>query len=85
MRIVETRKLQPNWLMIYVSGQVMDIVDRLFVAMFDSLNEHCNKDLEAVGKQYPFEPLKVPFSVRCWHAWYNDRNCGWLDCLVVRS
>ncbi|XP_027330924.1 aspartate--tRNA ligase 2, cytoplasmic-like [Abrus precatorius] len=38
--------------------EVMDIVDRLFVAMFDSLNHHCKKDLEAVGSQYPFEPLK---------------------------
>ncbi|THF93958.1 hypothetical protein TEA_002027 [Camellia sinensis var. sinensis] len=37
---------------------VMDIVDRLFVAMFDSLNEKCQKELEAIGKQYPFEPLK---------------------------
>lgn len=37
----------------------MDIVDRLFVAMFDSLNEKCKKALEAVDKQYPFEPLKV--------------------------
>lgn len=39
--------------------QVMDIVDRLFVAMFDSLNKNCEKQLEAVRKQYPFEPLKV--------------------------
>ncbi|TMX02416.1 hypothetical protein EJD97_021671 [Solanum chilense] len=39
-------------------SEVMDIVDRLFVAMFDSLNEKCKKELEAVGKQYPFEPLK---------------------------
>ncbi|TKY58039.1 Aspartate--tRNA ligase 2 [Spatholobus suberectus] len=38
--------------------EVMDIVDRLFVAMFDSLNQNCKKDLEAVGCQYPFEPLK---------------------------
>lgn len=37
----------------------MDIVDRLFVAMFDSLNKNCEKDLEAVRRQYPFEPLKV--------------------------
>lgn len=37
----------------------MDLVDRLFVAMFDSLNQNCKKDLEAVGSQYPFEPLKV--------------------------
>ncbi|KAF5946639.1 hypothetical protein HYC85_016867 [Camellia sinensis] len=40
-------------------SEVMDIVDRLFVAMFDSLNEKCQKELEAIGKQFPFEPLKV--------------------------
>jgi len=39
--------------------QVMDIVDRLFVAIFDSLNQNCKKDLEAVGNQYQFQPLKV--------------------------
>ncbi|KAL3747968.1 hypothetical protein ACJRO7_016739 [Eucalyptus globulus] len=38
--------------------QVMDIVDQLFVAMFDSLNASCKKELEAIGRQYPFEPLK---------------------------
>nr|POF02462.1 aspartate--trna ligase 2, cytoplasmic [Quercus suber] len=36
----------------------MDVVDRLFVAMFDSLNNNFAKELEAVGRQYPFEPLK---------------------------
>ncbi|XP_057476855.1 aspartate--tRNA ligase 2, cytoplasmic-like [Actinidia eriantha] len=39
-------------------SEVMDVVDQLFVAMFDSLNEKCKKELEAIGKQYPFEPLK---------------------------
>ncbi|KAL6974260.1 Aspartate--tRNA ligase 2, cytoplasmic [Sarracenia purpurea var. burkii] len=39
-------------------SEVMDVVDRLFVMMFDSLNERCQKELEAIGKQYPFEPLK---------------------------
>ncbi|XP_062164159.1 aspartate--tRNA ligase 2, cytoplasmic [Alnus glutinosa] len=38
--------------------EVMNIVDRLFVTMFDSLNRNCSKELEAVGRQYPFEPLK---------------------------
>ncbi|KAL6344753.1 hypothetical protein AAG906_002659 [Vitis piasezkii] len=38
--------------------EVMDIVERLFVAMFDSLNENCKKELEAIERQYPFEPLK---------------------------
>lgn len=37
----------------------MDIVDRLFVTVFDRLNRDCEKELEAVGRQYPFEPLKV--------------------------
>ncbi|KAF5946640.1 hypothetical protein HYC85_016868 [Camellia sinensis] len=40
-------------------SEVMDIVDRLFIAMFDSLNEKCQKELEAIGNQYPFEPLKI--------------------------
>ncbi|RWR91564.1 aspartate--tRNA ligase 2, cytoplasmic-like protein [Cinnamomum micranthum f. kanehirae] len=39
--------------------EVMDIVDRLFVSMFDSLNEQCKKELDAIAKQYPFKPLKV--------------------------
>ena len=43
----------------FLLWQVMDVVDRLFVAMFDSLNKNCAKDLEAVGRQYPFQPLKV--------------------------
>ena len=35
----------------------------------DSLNERCQKELEAIGKQYPFEPLKVcePLSMCCRH------------------
>ncbi|PPS06006.1 hypothetical protein GOBAR_AA14634 [Gossypium barbadense] len=32
--------------------------DRLSVTMFESLNERCGKELEAVERQYPFEPLK---------------------------
>ncbi|KAI5673037.1 hypothetical protein M9H77_13401 [Catharanthus roseus] len=39
-------------------SEVMDIVDRLFVTIFDSINEHCQKELEAIGRQYPFQPLK---------------------------
>lgn len=46
-------------------SEVMDIVDRLFVTMFDKLNENCKKELEAVGRQYPFEPLKyLPKTLR---------------------
>ncbi|KAJ6838402.1 aspartate--tRNA ligase 2, cytoplasmic-like [Iris pallida] len=36
----------------------MDIVDGLFVERFDHLNENCKKELEAINRQYPFEPLK---------------------------
>ncbi|KAI3865550.1 hypothetical protein MKW98_004806 [Papaver atlanticum] len=39
-------------------SKVMDIVDGLFVATFHSLNEKCKKELEAIGNQYPIEPLK---------------------------
>ncbi|XP_051119263.1 aspartate--tRNA ligase 2, cytoplasmic [Andrographis paniculata] len=39
-------------------SEVMDIVDRLFVTMFDNLNETCAKELEAINRQYPFEKLK---------------------------
>ncbi|XP_057802067.1 aspartate--tRNA ligase 1, cytoplasmic-like [Salvia miltiorrhiza] len=39
-------------------SEVMDIVDRLFVEVFDRLNERCTKELEAVNEKYPFENLK---------------------------
>ncbi|KAL9167110.1 hypothetical protein ABFS82_05G075100 [Erythranthe guttata] len=39
-------------------SEVMDIVDRLFVTMFDFLNEECSELLEAINRQYPFKPLK---------------------------
>ncbi|XP_076896288.1 aspartate--tRNA ligase 2, cytoplasmic-like [Bidens hawaiensis] len=38
--------------------EVMDVVDHLFVEMFDALNAKCKQELEAIDKQYPFTPLK---------------------------
>ncbi|KDP23761.1 hypothetical protein JCGZ_23594 [Jatropha curcas] len=38
--------------------KVMGIVDRLFVMIFDYLNENCKEELEVVQRQYPFETLK---------------------------
>ncbi|CAN6277535.1 unnamed protein product [Urochloa humidicola] len=38
--------------------EVCDVVDRLFVAVFDHLNKNCSKELEAIQRQYPFKPLK---------------------------
>ncbi|KAL6269029.1 hypothetical protein ACE6H2_025940 [Prunus campanulata] len=46
-------------------ASVMDIVARLFVTIFGTLNKTCQKELEAVGRQYPFEPLKyLPETLR---------------------
>ncbi|KAM1776897.1 hypothetical protein ACFX11_043632 [Malus domestica] len=46
-------------------SEVMDVVGPLFVAMFDSLNKNCAKELEAVARQYPFQPLKyLPETLR---------------------
>ncbi|GAB2216821.1 hypothetical protein Droror1_Dr00024601, partial [Drosera rotundifolia] len=39
-------------------SEVMDVVDRSFVAIFDGINESCKKELESIGRQYPFDPLK---------------------------
>lgn len=38
--------------------EVLDILDNLFVTIFDGLNENCKKELHAINQQYPFEPLK---------------------------
>lgn len=38
--------------------EVMDIIDQLFVAIFDGLNENCEGELETISRQYPFRPLK---------------------------
>ncbi|KAH9295328.1 hypothetical protein KI387_038916 [Taxus chinensis] len=38
--------------------EVLDILDKLFVSIFDGLNEKCKKELYAIDQQYPFEPLK---------------------------
>lgn len=50
----------------------MDVVDRLFVTLFDSLNTNCKKDLEAVANQYPFEPLKVFILYHLWLSYASD-------------
>lgn len=38
--------------------EVLDILDKLFITIFDGLNENCKKELHAINQQYPFEPLK---------------------------
>uniref|UniRef100_A0A0D6R6A2 aspartate--tRNA ligase n=1 Tax=Araucaria cunninghamii TaxID=56994 RepID=A0A0D6R6A2_ARACU len=45
--------------------EVLDILDRLFVTIFDGLNENCKKELHAINQQFPFEPLKyLPKTLR---------------------
>ncbi|KAL4421624.1 hypothetical protein ABPG75_010915 [Micractinium tetrahymenae] len=45
--------------------EVLDVLDALFVHMFQGLNERCQHELEVIGEQYPFEPLKfLPKSLR---------------------
>ncbi|KAJ4734018.1 hypothetical protein LUZ62_047462 [Rhynchospora pubera] len=38
--------------------EVCDLVAELFVAIFNHVNENCREELEAINRQYPFEPLK---------------------------
>ena len=38
--------------------EVLDVLDDLFVHMFDGLNERFAHELEVVNQQHPFEPLK---------------------------
>ncbi|PRQ31135.1 putative RNA-directed DNA polymerase [Rosa chinensis] len=52
--------------------EVMDIVSRLFVPMFDYLNKNCEKELEAVRRQYPFEPRKYNCSPRVWFGRFTQ-------------
>ena len=39
-------------------SEVLDVIDELFVNMFDGLSERCAKQLEVINAQYPFAPLK---------------------------
>lgn len=38
--------------------EVLDVIDKMFVFIFDGLNENCKKEIETINEQYPFEPLK---------------------------
>eukprot|EP00736_Rhodelphis_marinus_P001229 Rmarinus@m.29069 len=39
-------------------SEVLDVMDELFVYIFDGLNARFKNEIAAVQKQYPFEPLK---------------------------
>ena len=38
--------------------EVLEVIDRLFVALFDGLNEKCAREIEVVRKQFPAQPLR---------------------------
>ena len=37
---------------------MLDEIEALFLHIFQGINDRCPKELEAVRKQYPFEPLR---------------------------
>lgn len=39
-------------------GEVLDVIDALFVELFDGLNERCRREIEVVRRQFPSEPLR---------------------------
>jgi aspartyl/asparaginyl-tRNA synthetase len=39
-------------------SQVLDVIDTLFVSIFDGLNASHTKELGVIGAQYPFKPLR---------------------------
>lgn len=38
--------------------EILLMLGNLFVHIFDNLNKHCQPELEAINRQYPFRPLK---------------------------
>lgn len=45
--------------------EVLDVLEKVFLTIFDGLNTKCAKQLEAINEQYPFEPLKyLPQTLR---------------------
>jgi len=50
--------------------EVLDVMDALFNHIFTGLNEQCKTEMEAVGSQYPFEPLKWKYP--CKKFLYKD-------------
>ncbi len=37
----------------------MDVIEKLFMSMFEGLATRCSRELEAIRQQYPFEPLQA--------------------------
>ena len=35
------------------------MLEKVFLAIFDGVNDKCAKQLKAINDQYPFEPLQV--------------------------
>ena len=51
--------------------QICDIVDGLFVELFRHLNENWKTELEAINRQYPFEPVKVKYLLLLIAWWFQ--------------
>lgn len=66
MKYVSDEKVPMSWisgrvflLTLRLSLQVLDVLEKVFLAIFDGINEKCTKQLKAINDQYPFEPLQV--------------------------
>lgn len=46
--------------------EVLDVIDGLFVSIFEGINARCKEELGAVNSQFPFEPLQVSNLLRTW-------------------
>jgi len=42
----------------YHYHEVLDVMDRLFVGIFEGLTSRFNRELQIISQQYPFEPLE---------------------------
>ncbi|XP_002965575.2 aspartate--tRNA ligase 1, cytoplasmic [Selaginella moellendorffii] len=38
--------------------EIIDLIGKLFIYVFNELNKNCKKELETINSQYPFEPLQ---------------------------
>ena len=47
--------------------EVLDVLEELFLHIFEGINSRCKSELEAVGSQFPFTKLRFetpPLSIR---------------------
>merc|ERR1712151_487637 len=38
-------------------SEVLDVIDQMFIYIFESIEKHYKRELETIATQYPFEPI----------------------------